>query len=319
MKLEYRQFGGMRPAVDPRVLNKQEALDTLDGDLRYMTVNPFLQPDPSELAGATLEPLGYLAAGESEDGSPVNHLHDTLHYRNDVLVEGLYEVNERGTYIAASAVAQDAHERVYFSRPGGGMYDRGRTDGADPVEERTVGVPAPVDPDLIRDPIFVGGRIVSELGYTFTWRYYIEQVGSPFAIDEEGALDQSKIVVTSTPDVFDDVTLTYTYNVAEDDPTHPFYNVDPAAFRFIMYAEMTSATGRFLGTVFPSPSARATETDAYVGGSLAAAQMGPEDTAPVGIIYYCDVRFAKASDEYSTYRSYVFTYVTDRGDPYLSY
>jgi hypothetical protein len=243
--------------------------------------------------------------------TPVSHLHDTLHYRDDVLVESLYEVNERGTCIAASAVAQDAHERVYFSRPDGGVFDRGRTDGADPVEERAVGVPAPVDPDLIGIPL-VAGRTVAELGYTFTWRYYLERI-SDNDIATEGALDQADIVVTSNLDVFDDTILTYTYNVPADDPDHPFYLQNPLIYRFIMYAEMTSATGRFLGTVYPSPSVRATETDAYIGGSLATAQMGP-DPALSDSIYYCDVRFAKASDEYSTYRSYLFTYVTDRGE-----
>jgi hypothetical protein len=314
MKLEYRQFNGMRPAVDPRVLSKSEALDVVDADLRYMTVNPFLQPDPSELAGATLEPLGYLAAGLSDTaGTPVNHLHDTLHYRNDVLVEGLYEVNERGTCIAASAVAQDEHERVYFSRPGGGVYDRGRTDGAGSPEERTVGVPAPVDPDLINPPL-VAGRTTSELGYTFVWRYYFERI-SDGAITEEGSLDQGDIVITSTPDVFNDTILEYKYDVPADNVSHPFFGQDPTVYHFIMYGEMTSATGRFLGTVYPSPSIRAGDTDAYIGGSLATAKMTYDpDPAVSTSTYACEVRFAKASDEYSTYRSYLFTYVTDRGE-----
>lgn len=315
MKLEYRQFGGMRPAVDPRVLDKHEAFNTVDADLRYMTVNPFLQPDPNELAGITLEPLGYLAAGLSDNvGTPVSHLHDTLHYRDGSLVEGLYEVNERGTYIAPSAVAQDAHERVYFSRPGGGIYDRGRTDATGVPEERPVGVPAPVDPDLINTPQ-VSGRTVAELGYSFTWKYYIERVATPFDAIDQGTLPQSDITVVSTPDLFDDVTLTYTYDVPASSASHPFNPYLPAEYHFIMYGEMTSTTGKFLGTVYPSPSVRATETDAYVGGSLATAQMVYDpDPATTSSIYGCAVRFAKASDEYSVYRSYLFTYVTDRGE-----
>jgi hypothetical protein len=120
MKTTYNQFQGMRPAVDSRKLNRVESSDTTDGDLRFITINPFLAPDPDTLSDAPREPLGYLTAGLPDNiGTPVNHLHDILHNNGDSTIQGVYEVNERGTRIAASTVARDAHERVYFTRPAG--------------------------------------------------------------------------------------------------------------------------------------------------------------------------------------------------------
>ena len=80
MKLTYRDFKGMRPALDSRLLNKVEAIDARDCDLKYHTVKPFLAPDLTTLSGEDREPLGYLTAGYSDGvGTPIAHIHDILH------------------------------------------------------------------------------------------------------------------------------------------------------------------------------------------------------------------------------------------------
>jgi hypothetical protein len=81
-----------------------------------------------------------------------------------------------------------------------------------------------------------------------------------------------------------------------------------------MYAELQSEGGRFLGTVYPAPSAYEDDTDAYVGGTIASGEtvQGPALTS--GNFEYTDLSATPATSEYSYYRSYVFTYVTDRGE-----
>jgi len=313
MKLDYKPFAGMRPAVDPRFLDKSEAIDAIDCDLRYLSVKPFRAPDVATLASETRIPLGYDVTDPTPAPAHISHLHDTLHNEGGSIPKGLYEIAERGTYVAPSVVVTDEHERVYFTRPGGGMYDRGRTDGVGPFEERPVGVPAPVDPDEITS-VFITGRDVGELNFTFKWRYYME-VTADKTIDSSGPIADSDVIVASDVDPeTNETVLTYTYDVPRTAPQHPAYNT--TGFTFIMYGEMTSDKGRFLGTVYPEPSGRVDDTDAYVGGTIAKGEMenNGEDIATNQYRDLCQIQYAPASEEYSYYRSYVFTYVTDRGE-----
>ena len=326
MKLEYKQFGGMRPAVDTRILDRVEATDALDCDLRYQTVKPFLAPDPATLATAAREPLGYLAAGLADDvGTPVNHLLDILHNEGGSTPEGLYEVNERGTCVAPSVVAKDAHERVYFSRPGGGAYDRGRTDGAGGFEERLLGVASPISPDLI-DPPATAARVDPDpVAFVPLWRYYVEvkDTGDQVAQGVIADADTSVVFTYDTNDINEPV-YRYTYNKdirASSGSGHVAYGgngdvYDRTVYNFIMYAELSSDKGRFLGTVYPEPSVRQDDTDAYIGGTLASGithQGVWDDPSPV-YIEYTDLLAIPAGSEYSHYRSYLFTYLTDRGE-----
>jgi hypothetical protein len=311
MRIEYRPFSGMRPAVDTRVLDKSEATEAVNCDLRYQTVKPFLAPDTATLSAVTRVPLGYDVADPQT--TDVSHLHDILHNVGGSIPEGLYEVNERGTYVAASVVAQDAHERVYFTRPApdGGIYDRGRTDGTGAFEERAVGVAAPVDPDLIAAPI-VSGRSTEEQVTDINWGYYIEEIASPYKQVETGVISPDDIELTSLVDDFGNEVQRYRYKIEVGDASHPLTSYS-AEYVFIMYGEMTSEKGRFLGTVYPEPSVRKSETTAYVGGTLADASMAVTD-APAPLYDYCDIKYTPASEDYSHYRSYLFTYVTDRGE-----
>jgi hypothetical protein len=337
MKLEYRQFGGMRPAVDERVLGSAEATDALDCDLRYQTVKPFLAPDPATLVDAPRIPLGYLAASIPE-GAPVNHLHDILHNEGGAIPEGLYEVNERGTCIAASAVAQDAHERVYFSRPGGGMYDRGRTDAAGVPEERTVGVSAPVgdasvpEGDYIVTNVRTRADIDEERSFGSKWFWYVE-VAEGNTTDPAGVGNIPNDPGTGQPargaipdSDMDDIVVEgplgspafrYFYKKDNTAPDHVAPEADwpRADYHFILYSELTSQeAGRFIGTVYPGPSSRKGDTDAYVGGTIADAQMGIGEILSNPLYEYHDLYYSPAAAEYSHYRSYTFTYVTDRGE-----
>jgi hypothetical protein len=147
-----------------------------------------------------------------------------------------------------------------------------------------------------------------------TWFYYIEEILAPNTISEQGGLSQNNMVLETINDLFDNATFRYTYDVPITTLGHPFFGYDDTVYHFIMYAEMTSLNGRFLGTVYPSPSIRQEDTDAFVGGTRAVATMGLNEDATPDDLYFCDVLFNPAGDEYSYYRSYLFTYVTDRGE-----
>lgn len=327
MKLDYRDFKGMRPAVDTRLLGRTEATDAVNCDLRYQIAKPFAAPDVSTLSGETKEPLGYLAAGLADDaGTPINHLHDILHNVGGSIPKGLYEVNERGTCIAPSVAPADVHERVYFTRPGGGLYDRGRTDGTGSFVERTVGVPAPVSPDVI-DPPATSPRVDPDpVAFVPVWYYYVENKST----NEQVA--QGRIVDADTSVLFEygtneinEPVYRYTYNKdfrSSSASGHVAYGdagdvYDRAVYNFIMYAELTSPEGRFLGTVYPSPSVREDDTDAYIGGTLASGVTYQGNDLPAGAsanIEFTELLAVPAGTEYSHYRSYLFTYVTDRGE-----
>ena len=333
MKLEYNQFGGMRPAVDDRVLDRAEAIDALDCDLRYRTVKPFLAQDPTTLSSALRIPLGYLAEGLADDvGTPVSHLHDILHCEGGDIPEGVYEINERGTYVAASVVACDAHERVYFSRPDGevydgGVYDRGRTDGVGAFEERSVGVSAPVDPDIIDSPATAARTSPDPVAFVPSWSYYVENKSTGEQVAQGTIADAAtSVVFTYDTNAINEPVYRYTYNKdirASSGSGHVAYGgngdtYDRSVYNFVMYAELASAEGRFLGTVYPEPSVREGDTDAYIGGTLAdgVTHQGNWDIALGAIVYIevTDLLAVPAGTEYSHYRSYLFTYVTDRGE-----
>jgi hypothetical protein len=326
MKLEYKNFEGMRPAVDERVLGQTEATDAVNCDLRFQTAKPFAAPDTSTLSGATRVPLGYLAASQPENGTPVNHLHDILHNEGGSIPAGMYEVNERGTYIASAVVAQDVHERVYFTRPGGGMYDRGRTDGTGSFVERPVGVAAPVAPDVI-DPPSTSPRVDPDpLAFEATWYYFVENIDTGEQVAQGSIADADTSIIFSyeTNDINEPV-YRYLYNksyLSTSGSGHVAYGgpgdvYDRTVYNFVMYAELTSAEGRFLGTVYPSPSVREGDTDAFIGGTIAKGTTYQGNDLPIGStaeLEFTDLLAIPAGTEYSHYRSYVFTYITDRGE-----
>jgi hypothetical protein len=128
--------------------------------------------------------------------------------------------------------------------------------------------------------------------------------------------------------------LNYMYKHDTLNASHPIVagSYNPANFRFIMTGELFSEGGRYLGKVIPSPSPYQTDTDAFISGTLAdmnMKQIDPTDAntpeAPVapgwpifgggGLIYdVAELKFDPSTDETSRYRSYLFTYVTDRGE-----
>lgn len=326
MKITYTNFQGMRPALDERSLAQLEATKVVDADLRYLSAKPFLVPDPDHMTSARREPLGYLTGGFDDDaGYPVSHLVDILHEEAALdpedppqIPKGVYQVRDRGTCVAASAVANDEHERVYFSVPNGGIHDRGRTDGINNFEERPVGVAAPNNTTQTLNTPTVVGRTPSEASFTVAaWRWYVEEIDTGRRIASGGILESDIIESQGVDPVTNNTVYTYEYDLQVSDSSHPFHDYVPTAGNpdthyFIMYNELKSKeSGRFLGTVFPSPSSSKEDTDAYVGGTIADMAM-VLDTA--NDKYHAALTFAPASDEYSHYRSYVFTFITDRGE-----
>lgn len=322
MKLDYRMFGGMRPAVDPRTLSRTEALDAVDCDLRAQTAKPFLAPDVGELAPELRIPLGYGVFNPTPDPDHISHLHDILHNEDGSIPKGLYEVAERGTYVAPSVVATDKYGRVYYSRPGGGMYDRGLDGTETSYEERPVGVPAPVDPDKIEQPVSSPRVDPDPTAFLCNWHYLVELKDGGEQVARGRIVDQDTSVIFSydTNEVGEPV-YRYVYNKLYNDAgsghVAPEGLYPRATHNFIMYAELTSQKGRFLGTVYPEPSVRVIETDAYIGGTIATGETFQGNDLPAGStpgLEFTDLNAVPAGTEYSHYRSYLFTYVTDRGE-----
>jgi hypothetical protein len=333
MKTEYNQFQGMRPAVDPRRLDRTEATDTTDADLRYATVTPFHAPDPATLAGAATLDIG--------TGPNVEHVSDFTHWDPRVSdhPEGLYTVKERGICLAPSAVSRDAHARTYFSRSAGGMYDHGLDSAGTAFEERSTGIAAPAHQtdsvgDYIGTPV-LEKRTVANLGFTIQWRYQIEHyTASPVAVVESNSIPDADVYGVVLVDSFlDYYYLNYMYKHDTTNAAHPMVagSYSSNDYRFIMTGEMFSEDGRYLGKVIPSPSPYQTDTDAYISGTLAdmsMKQITPTDAntpeSPVspgwpifggGLTYdVAELKFDPSTDETSRYRSYVFTYTTDRGE-----
>jgi hypothetical protein len=264
-----------------------------------------------------------LGGGGASTG--LNHYHDILHNEGGSVPKGLYEIHERGTYIAASAVSQDVHERVYFSVPGGGLYDRGRTDGAGDFIEREVGVAPPVSPDGIDLPLVSDRSVSDPLAFTAKWYYRVETNAAPFTTLVEGEITDAATSVVFSHDFNDanEPVYRYTYNKdyrSSSASGHVAYGdsgdtYDRATHNFIMYAELFSPGGVLLGTVYPTPSVLKENTDAYIGGTLADGVTYQGDSAEVtDNKEFTDLKAIPAGTEYSQYRSYLFTYVTDRDE-----
>lgn len=312
MKINFRIFKGMRPAVDPRNLGEQEALQAVDCDLRLMALKPFRAPDNSTVDENDNVVLGHTAAGGGGD-PVVQHLVDITHFDGTEVPDGLYEVHERGTCVAPVTVLEDEHRRTYFTRPGGGMYERYWNTTA--YTEDAVGVPAP---DAGFQSAVVDDRESTEEAFDITWFYQVQTISDGSIVDK-GTLPDVDMGLRI---IFDDLgrpAFQYAYEVDNNDAGHvaPTGTYDRATYHFIIYGEMYSQGGNFIGNVYPSPSVFQPDTDAYIGGTLAEAEMGigiDDGVVNEPLWEYIAIYYGSVSSEYSHYRSYVYTYVSDRGE-----
>lgn len=298
MKIQYYNFGGMQPAIDPHRLPKMTAQVAENCDLSFKTLKPWPEPDDTALAAATFQELGRIAAA----GNPTQSTQHLVDLRYPSGTPGFYQVQERGTKVAPSTILDDAHERVYFTRPDGGLYVNGRTDAAGALTERSVGVPAPGAAYGILGQT-VSGRTLAQAGFAPQWKYQREHQVSGAVVDTGNISDITARLVNGLAEV----RLEYTYDVLITDAAHPNYGHPDT--NFIMFAEYYSEGGKYIGRIYPDLSGFVLDSDVFIGGAEAKADQTVDASQNV-----VTIRFDQAADDYAKYRAYAVSYVTDRGE-----
>lgn len=192
--------------------------------------------------------------------------------------------------VQKSPIAEDQYNRIYYTGDGPPKV-RGVQDGAELVYNLGVQRPA--------STATVTAQQKSTVTWTREWHYFYEEADGT-QLDpgnlEEGE-DAGEVRVVSAGKSF----LL---------PTRPARVTASASSVFVLYFDGFDQNGAPLGRIYPNISASRGNSDLEVAGATISATQINNAVTSVMVLTYDDSRVA----DYTTYRSYVTTYVTAWGE-----